>query len=324
MKKIIINENDANKRLDKFICKTFPNIPESLAQKYIRKKRIKLNGKKAEHNTKLSCGDVLELYINDEFFEKPDYFEDFKKSPKNLDIIYEDENIILVNKKSGLIVHPDKNIQIDCLINRIKNYLFAKGEYNPSSENSFAPALVNRLDRNTSGIVIAAKNAAALNILNEKMKARELEKKYICIILGNMAQPEGILRGYLEKNSAENKVYINKKSTRKNSEKTVLTKYSVIAQSKKFSLLEVTLLTGRTHQIRAHFASVGHPILGDSKYGQNETNRKQKYKYQALCSYKLKFKFETSAGILDYLNEKEFSINPDNIWFVNDFYNNLK
>ena len=168
MKKITVNKNDSGKRLDRFLTQSFPRLPESLIQKYIRKKRIKVNGKKASNSLKVHEGDLVELYINDEFFEPLSYEDDFKKAPCNLDVIYEDENILLTNKKAGLIVHPDKNFQVDCLINRIKNYLFKKGEYLPESENSFAPALVNRIDRNTAGIVIAAKNAKTLNILNQK------------------------------------------------------------------------------------------------------------------------------------------------------------
>lgn len=323
MRKIIINKNDSGKRLDKFLSKALPRLPESLTQKYIRKKRIKVNGKKSEHAFRLSEGDVLELYINDEFFEPLSYDDDFKHAPANLEIVYEDENIILVNKKIGLIVHPDGEFQIDCLINRIKNYLFLKGEYNPEIENSFAPALVNRIDRNTGGIVIAAKNANALNILNQKMKSREIHKSYICIICGKMLPPSGTLTGYLHKNETQNKVYISKKKNQNSNNKTIITKYDTIDTFGKFSLMNVELLTGRTHQIRAHFASEGHPLLGDGKYGTNSANKKYNYKYQALCSYKLRFDFTSGADALSYLNGKNFEIPKENIWFVRDFYKNL-
>ncbi len=321
MKKIIINENDSNKRLDKFMLKAFPKIPEALVQKYIRKKRIKVNHKKSTASTKLVQGDILELYINDEFFKPQDYANEFKNAPYKLDIIYEDKNIIIVNKKPGLIVHPDKNFQIDCLINRIKNYLFRKKEYIPENENSFSPALVNRIDRNTAGMVIAAKNANALNILNQKMKSKEIHKSYLCIICGRLKNDSGTLTGYLEKNEKENKVYI-KKSKTKDSKK-IITQYKVLEKSKNFSLLEINLLTGRAHQIRAHLASIGHPILGDVKYGKNSINRSKGHLYQALFSYKLNFKFEKTAGDLDYLNGKTFEIPKNKIWFVNDFYKNL-
>lgn len=322
MKKISVNKNDAGNRLDKFINKCFPNIPYSLLYKYIRKKRIKVNGKKEEISYRLKENDILELYINDELLEKSNKSSDFKAASEDIEILYEDDNIMIINKKAGLIVHPDDDIKVDCLVNRIKNYLFKKGEFNPENENSFAPALVNRIDRNTSGIVIAAKNAESLRILNLKMKERELHKKYICILCGTLKKDTEILKAFLDKNSSENKVYISDKMKNKNY-KTILTKYSVIDKSKKFTLAEIELLTGRTHQIRAHMAYLGYPLLGDGKYGVNRINREMGYKYQALCAYKLKFDFKDKDNILGYLDGKEFGVNMDKIWFVSDFYKRL-
>lgn len=322
MKKISVNKNDAGNRLDKFINKCFPNIPYSLLYKYIRKKRIKVNGKKEEISYRLKENDVLELYINDELLEKSNKSSDFKAASEDIEILYEDDNIMIINKKAGLIVHPDDDIKVDCLVNRIKSYLFKKGEFNPENENSFAPALVNRIDRNTSGIVIAAKNAESLRILNLKMKERELHKKYICILCGTLKKDSEILKAFLDKNSSENKVYISDKMKNKNY-KTILTKYSVIDKSKKFTLAEIELLTGRTHQIRAHMAYLGYPLLGDGKYGVNKINREMGYKYQALCAYKLKFDFKDKDNLLGYLDGKEFGVNMDKIWFVSDFYKRL-
>lgn len=322
MKKISVNKNDAGNRLDKFINKCFPNIPYSLLYKYIRKKRIKVNGKKEEISYRLKENDVLELYINDELLEKSNKSSDFKAASEDIEILYEDDNIMIINKKAGLIVHPDDDIKVDCLVNRIKNYLFKKGEFNPENENSFAPALVNRIDRNTSGIVIAAKNAESLRILNLKMKERELHKKYICILCGTLKKDSEILKAFLDKNSSENKVYISNKMKNKNY-KTILTKYSVIDKLKKFTLAEIELLTGRTHQIRAHMAYLGYPLLGDGKYGVNKINREMGYKYQALCAYKLKFDFKDKDNLLGYLDGKEFGVNMDKIWFVSDFYKRL-
>lgn len=322
MKKISVNKNDAGNRLDKFINKCFPNIPYSLLYKYIRKKRIKVNGKKEEISYRLKENDILELYINDELLEKSNKSSDFKAASEDIEILYEDDNIMIINKKAGLIVHPDDDIKVDCLVNRIKNYLFKKGEFNPENENSFAPALVNRIDRNTSGIVIAAKNAESLRILNLKMKERELHKKYICILCGTLKKDSEILKAFLDKNSSENKVYISDKMKNKNY-KTILTKYSVIDKSKKFTLAEIELLTGRTHQIRAHMAYLGYPLLGDGKYGVNKINREMGYKYQALCAYKLKFDFKDKDNLLGYLDGKEFGVNMDKIWFVSDFYKRL-
>lgn len=322
MKKISVNKNDEGNRLDKFINKCFPNIPYSLLYKYIRKKRIKVNGKKENISYRLKEGDVLELYINDELLEKSNKSSDFKAASEDIEIIYEDDNIIIINKKAGLIVHPDNDVKVDCLINRIKNYLFKKGEFDPENENSFSPALVNRIDRNTSGIVIAAKNAESLRILNLKMKERELHKKYICILCGTLKKNSEILKAFLDKNSSENKVYISDKMKSKNY-KTILTKYSVIDKSKKFTLAEIELLTGRTHQIRAHMAYCGYPLLGDGKYGVNKINREMGYKYQALCAYKLKFDFRDKNNLLGYLDGKEFRVEMDKIWFVSDFYKRL-
>ena len=315
MRQIEITKNDSGQRLDKFLTKRFKNMPQSLMYKYIRTKYIKLNGKKCEISSRLNEGDILTLYIKDEFFEEqPDEY-DFLKAPVKIDIIYEDENIMLLNKKPGLIVHPDENYHFDSLIARVQHYLYDKGEYEPKKENSFAPALVNRIDRNTGGIVIAAKNAETLRIMNQKVKDRELEKLYLCIAVGIFEKKSDLLTGYLEKNEKQNRVYISKKPTENS--KTIKTKYRVLSEKNGLSLLEVDLLTGRTHQIRAHLASIGHPLLGDGKYGKNEINRKMGYKWQALYSYKLSFNFTTDGGILEYLNGRTFTA-PE-VWFTDYF-----
>ncbi len=315
LKSFTVTKNDADKRLDSFLSKALPNLPKSLMYKYIRKKRIKINSKRAEINTHLHEGDIIDLYINDEFFEKSETRYDFLSASKNLDIVYEDKNIMLLNKKAGLLSHPDDSEYIDTLITRVKRYLFEKGEFKPDDELSFTPALVNRIDRNTSGIVIAAKTAEALRVLNQKMKDREIHKYYLCILHGTPKKKEGILEGYLEKNESKNKVFISQ--GQKDKSKLIRTKYRVIKSKGNLSLTEVELLTGRTHQIRAHFASIGHPLLGDGKYGTNALNKKSGLKKQCLCSYKLAFDFTTDAGSLEYLNKKEFEIK--NVWFRDEF-----
>ena len=318
MKSFTVNKNDAGQRLDKFITKSVPLLPKTLLYKYIRIKRIKINGKRAEISTKLQEGDVIDMYINDEFFEAAPEKYDFLKASKNLNIIYEDENIILCDKKAGVLCHPDDKEFTDTLINRIKRYLYEKGEFKPDEESSFVPALVNRIDRNTGGIVIAAKNAETLRILNQKMKDRELHKFYLCIVHGTPKLKSGLLEGYLLKDEDKNIVKISK--NRLADSKEIRTKYSVLDSKNGLSLIEVELLTGRTHQIRAHFASIGHPLLGDGKYGTNSQNKKYGYKKQCLYSYKLVFDFTSDAGPLEYLNGQEFAVKD--IWFKDAFYNN--
>lgn len=317
MKEFIINKNDAGQRLDKYITKSVPLLPQSLMYKYIRSKRIKVNGKRSEISYRLSVDDVVSMYINDEFFEptKPKY--DFFSAGKALSIVYEDENILLIDKPTGILSHPDEGNYTDTAITRIKRYLYEKGEYTPDTESSFAPALVNRIDRNTSGIIIAAKNAESLRILNEKLKKREMHKYYLCVAIGKLKNKSGIIEGFLEKNEKQNRVYISDKS--KDNTKAIYTKYNVIDYKNGLSLVEVELLTGRTHQIRASFAHLGNPLLGDGKYGTNAQNKQfGGYKKQFLYSYKLVFDFESDAGILNYLNHKEFEVKD--VWFKTAFY----
>lgn len=317
MKSFVIGKNDANQRLDKFISKSVPNLPKTLMYKYIRTKRIKVNRKKSDIAARLIEGDVVEMYINDEFFVKSETRYDFSGASSKIDIIYEDENLLLLDKKVGLLCHPDDKEYIDNLIARVKKYLYEKGEYDPDKENSFTPALVNRIDRNTGGIVIAAKNAESLKILNAQMKERNLKKTYLCVVHGVMERKSGLLEGWLVKDEQKNKVRVYTRP--RDDAKEIRTKYKVIENDTKnnLSLVEVDLLTGRTHQIRAHFASIGHPLLGDGKYGTNDLNKKLGYKKQFLYSYKLAFELDKNAGPLGYMNGRVFTV--DNVWFVKEF-----
>ena len=306
MRQITINENDAGQRLDKFLSKRFRTMPKSLMYKYIRTKYIKLNGKKCDKSDFVRAGDVLTLYIKDEFFEESEQKNyEFLKAPDKLDIVYEDENLILLDKKPGLIVHQDKSYHFDSLVMRVQHYLYNKGEYDPEQEKSFSPALVNRIDRNTGGIVIAAKNAESLRILNEKLRTREIEKYYLCLVCGTPKRNTAVLKDWLKKNNSTNTVTVSRKPS--DGAKEIITEYRVLESRGDVSLCEVLLHTGRTHQIRAHMAFIGHPLVGDSKYGKNKKNFING-KYQALYSYKLKFAFKDDSGRLGYLNGREFEV----------------
>ena len=321
MKSFEIDSNSAGVRLDKFVTKNLPLLPQSLLYKYIRTKRIKVNGKRAEISTRLNVGDIVDMYINDEFFEKPDPHYDFLHASLDLTILYEDSNIMILDKKVGLLSHPDDNEYVDTLISRVKHYLYEKGEYDPESPTVFTPALINRIDRNPGGIVMAAKNAETLRIMNQKVKDREMHKYYLCAVYGNLPSPSGLLVDYLIKDESKNQVRVYEKQVPGSKE--IRTAYTVLKTGKAkgvpVSLCEVELLTGRTHQIRAHMAYIGCPLIGDGKYGSNARNKELGYKKQFLYSYKLSFDFTTDAGILSYLDGKTFEA-PD-VWFATEFPN---
>lgn len=316
MRTFIINENDSGQRIDKYLSKSFPNLPKSLIYKGIRTKKIKLNRKRTEQNKILSIGDSVEIFLPDIYLEKDNSDEMYMFIKPRLNIIHEDNDIILVDKAPGMAVHSGDNsgsaggkviAESDTLINHIKAYLYQKGEYIPDRENSFSPALCNRIDRNTGGIVIAAKNAAALRRINEEIRNGNVTKKYLCAVHGILENKSGRLTGWIEKDSVNNLVTVYKGQRRTETGRTVITDYRVISEKNNLSLLEVTLVTGRTHQIRAHFASIGHPLLGDGKYGINRDDKKIGYKYQALYSYRLE------------LEGKTYTVPVANIKFLKEF-----
>ena len=299
MKEITVTANDSNQRLDKLLQKTFESLPKSMMFKQIRKKNIKVNKKRCTPEQIVNEGDVIALYLSDDLLVEKKTHYDFLKAPVDLDIIYEDENIILLNKKQGMLCHPDGKEYVNTLVSALKRYLYEKGEWSPERENSFTPALANRIDRNTGGIVIGVKNYSALKILNKKIKLREIDKYYLTAAEGIFDKKSDVLTGYLTKNEKKNMVTIS--DTPSESSKKAVTKYTVLDEKNGKSLLEIELLTGRTHQIRAQLAHIGHPLVGDGKYGSKHGRFRQE-----LYAYKIRFSFETDAGILNYLSGKEF------------------
>lgn len=317
MKEFTIGPNDAGQRLDRWLAKTMPLLPAPLAQKYIRLKRVKVNGKGSKRDVRLQKGDLLQLYINDEFFDRPTPENAFLSVFRpQLDILYEDEHLMLLNKRPGMVVHPDDKERVNTLITHIQAYLYQKKEWSPYWENSFAPALCNRIDRNTGGIVIAAKTAEALRVMNQKIRDRELQKLYLCVIHGTMKPREGQLKGYILKDEdrAQVKVYDHPVP----GGKTAVTLYRTLKSRNGLSLVECDLITGRTHQIRAQFAAAGHPLLGDGKYGWEQDNKRYDRRFQALYSYKLRFDFTTDAGPLNGLNGREWTV--EDVDFAQEYF----
>jgi len=325
MRSFTINQNDGGQRLDKFITKTVRGLPVSLMYKYIRTKRIKVNGKRAEQKQMLEAGDLVEMYIPDEFFAAETDSSEFRRASVKLPVLYEDENILLCDKRPGLLAHTGDQDESgsgdaserETLLFQVQAYLVQRGEYDPAKEHSFAPALCNRIDRNTGGIVIAAKTAEALREMNEQIREGNVHKSYLCAVHGKMEKKEDILRGHLFKNTKTKTVTVTDHPTRGSKE--IVTGYRVLSYSPRedLSLLEVQLYTGRTHQIRAHMASIGHPLLGEGKYGINRDDRIRGYKYQALYSYAVRFTFPD--GPLAYLNNHTYRAPLDNIRFLSLF-----
>ena len=313
MKEFTIGPNDAGQRLDRWLAKALPLLPAPLAQKYIRLKRVKRNGRGSQRDARLERGDVLQLYINDEFFDAPTPENAFLSVAKpRLNILYEDNHLLLVDKRPGMVVHPDEGERVNTLITHIQAYLYQKKEWSPYRENTFAPALCNRIDRNTGGIVIAAKTAQALRVMNQKIRDRELQKLYLCVVHGELDPREGRLKGYILKD--ENRAQVRVFDRPVPGARTAVTLYRTLKVRDGLSLVECDLITGRTHQIRAQFAAAGHPLLGDGKYGRERDGRK----YQALYSYKLRFDFTTDAGPLSRLNGREWTV--EDVDFVEEYF----
>ena len=316
MKSFTAGPNENGVRLSRFVEGVTKDMPRSMMYKAFRNKRIKVNGKRAERDMHLCEGDLVQLYINDEFFDTPKQENAYLTvSAPKLNIVYEDENILLVDKKPGQAVHPHDGAEYGkTLIDHIQAYLYAKREWRPREEHAFTPALCNRIDRNTGGIVIAAKNAEALRIMNQKIKDREIDKRYLCIVHGTPRPASGRLEGQLFKDAKENRVYITK--TPQKGSKTCVTLYKTLQSRNGLSLVECELVTGRTHQIRAQMAAAGWPLLGDGKYGR--LDKRFDRKFQALYSYKLTFRFTSNAGPLSYLDGKTFQV--ESVDFVQEYF----
>ena len=317
MREFTATQNDAGQRLDRWLGKTLPLLPAPLAQKYLRLKRVKVNGRGARGDLRLRAGDVLQLYINDEFFDRPREDNAFLAVFRpQLDILYEDAHLLLVNKRPGLLVHPDQGEYVNTLITHIQAYLYQKKEWDPRQEGAFTPALCNRIDRNTGGIVIAAKTAEALRVMNQKIRDREIEKYYLCAVHGRLRPPQGRLEGFLSKDADKNQVTVHRAPVPGG--RTALTRYRTLQVKDGLSLVECELITGRTHQIRAQFAAAGHPLLGDGKYGRERDNRRYGRSFQALYSYKLEFTFPTDAGVLEYLRGRVFTV--EKVDFAEEYF----
>ena len=316
MKSISVDKSWDGRRLTRFLQKTMPSATMGQIRKFLRLGRIKVNGRKGTEETTLTEGAVVDLYVEDEFFaevEREDPF--YSKIRPKLTILYEDEHIMLLDKRAGLICHPDEGEKVNTLLTHAQAYLYQKGEWNP--KRGFAPALCNRIDRFTAGIVILAKTQEALRAMDEKIRTHEVQKYYLCIVHGKMKYKDGTLRHFLMKKPEQKKVTVLRKN--EPGSKEAVTYYQAIDEANGLTLCECLLGTGRTHQIRAQFAAIGYPLLGDNQYG----NAKQNEKYgritgQALCAYRLIFDFEGDAGCLNALNG--MTVQVRNVPFVREYF----
>lgn len=298
-------------RFDSYICEKYPLIRPGAVSKFLRQNKIKINGSKPAANYKLSAGDIITLYIDDEFFMQPDKENAFMFASSQVEIIYEDDNLFVVNKPSGISVISDDWQEFDTLVNRIKHY------YYKNKIDGCIPQLCHRIDNGTSGIVVLAKNDETLEFMFDMFRDKQLKKKYICSVKNNPKIKDGVYKAFLTKNSQRGFVTVSDKPINKASQN-IETGIKTLDSFDGYKLMDINLFTGRTHQIRAHLAYMNMPVLGDSKYGDNNLNRRLKLKYQLLCSCYIKFgRIEDER--YSYLSYKEFTCPAP--WFVESFKN---
>lgn len=295
MKEFIITEKDSNIRLDKFMARVMPTVKSGEIYKSLRKKKIRVNGKHQDGTYRLLNGDVIQMYISDDFFETKTPHFSWQTANPNISVIYEDNNIIIADKPSGM---PSQDIDgnRDSLESRIRSYLYKNGEIDLETSPIFIPSLCHRIDRNTSGLVIAAKNSASLRIINQKIKNKEIRKFYLCETEYSPNPLSGIIKGWLLKDEKQRKMFFN--NHKMNNSTYCETIYKTVKPGTP-ALVEAELITGRTHQIRACLSHIGCPLVGDIKYGAKNDGKKD---FQHLISHKLIFEFKGDNGILDYLN----------------------
>ncbi len=308
MRSFSVNQAQHNRRIDKVLKAAFEKLPAGAMYKAFRKKAIKVNGMRVKEDFRVQEGDLVEVYIPDNILYGLPLKRDYSESGA-FSIVYEDDNVLIVNKRKGVPVHPDRSTPVNTLIDYVRDYLAEKGEYRPGGAGVFSPSLCHRLDRNTEGLVIIAKNRPSLEVLLEKMEQKEIRKLYKCLVKGQMPSERGYLNHYLLKDEYKSRVFVSDKPVK--GSLPIATSYRVLSfdPRKDLSLLEVEPVTGRTHQIRAHLAHIGHPIAGDGKYGSNAFNRAIGLKHQALCACKLVFDFK-EGGLLSYLEGKVFEVKP--------------
>lgn len=313
MIKIVVNVNDVDKRVDNFLAKYFEQFTKVYVYKLIRTNKVKVNNRKPQNDTRLQLHDEVCVYVDVQTDTTKNENYTFLNSTVNLDVMYEDDNIVVIHKPVGVESQPSTSLQKESIQNQLLKYLYDQKKYDPAEENTFVPSICHRLDFNTEGIIIAAKNASTLSKMNQIFQNQKIAKTYQCLVFGEMPKKQEHLVAYHFKDMDRSIVYINKEP--KVNYKEIITEYKVLNYNGKYSWLEINLVTGRTHQIRAHMAFINHPLVGEQKYRGQQFDTDTRFKYQALvCS---EIKFLNIEGSLAYLSNKSFKLSK--IWFSKYF-----